>query len=207
MDFTDLEYTKELYGIMSSELSDGRYKHVVSVARTAYILCRQLSLDDEMTEKTVKAGFLHDITREKSTSEQLEMCKKYGITLTDNELKSPQVLHQLTGAEYIKEKYPSYSDEVILDIIRKHCTGGVDMSTAEKIVFLSDYIEPERHHESCKRLHDFYFFDTNGENLENHLDKAVFLAYDNTVGHLKEKGAFIHPATLSGWDQMRQIIK
>lgn len=99
MDFTDLEYTKELYGIMSSELSDGRYKHVVSVARTAYILCRQLSLDDEMTEKTVKAGFLHDITREKSMSEQLEMCKKYGITLTDNELKSPQVLHQLTGAE------------------------------------------------------------------------------------------------------------
>lgn len=207
MDFTELEYVLPLYGIMARELTPHRYEHVVSVAKTAYELCRMLSVCESLTEKTVKAGLLHDITREKSDVEQFEMCRRYGIVLTENEYKSPAVLHQLTGAEYIKEKYPQYGDEDILNMIRRHCTGSVGMTTCEKIVFLSDYIEPLRRHAACVRLREFFFFERNEENFEKHLDKAVFFAYDNTVSHLKEKGSFIHPATLAGWEEMRKIIK
>lgn len=207
MNFIKLEYVQPLCDIMRGELSEKRFSHVHSVAKTAYILCCELGLTEEQTQKTVTASFLHDITREKSEQQQYEMCEKYGISLTEDERKSPSVLHQLTGAEYVKEKYPQYGDESVLDMIRKHCTGAPEMTVCEKIVFLCDYIEPLRNHESCKRLNSFYFSQRNEENIENHLDKAVFLAYDSTVGHLKDKGAFIHPLTLYGRAEAERIIK
>ncbi len=192
---------------MKRELSEKRFSHVESVAKTAYILCVELGISAEFTKKVVTAAFLHDITREKDTQAQLEMCKKFNIPLTDNEIKSPSVLHQFTGAEYVKHTYEQYADEKVLDIIRKHCTGGAGMDIYEKIVFLCDYIEPLRKHESCIKLNHFYFNQRNEEKIQNHLDKAVFLAYDNTVGHLKEKGAFIHPFTLQGLAEAERIIK
>ena len=41
---------------------------------------------------------------------------------------------------------------------------------------------------------------------KKHLDKAVLLAYDNTVRNLKNKGAFIHPLTFIGFEEQKQTV-
>lgn len=205
-DFTELDYTKELYEAVKYELSEKRLYHVVSVAETAYRICCEMDLSYNDTKKTVTGAFLHDITKEKTTDEHIALCKKYGIVLTENELSSPSVLHQITGAPYAKEKLPETVDDEVCGMISKHCTGGGGMTLSEKIVFLSDYIEPKRHHTACKELNDYFFNKRNGENIKKHLDKAVLLAYDNTVRNLKEKGAFIHPLTLVGFEEQKQTV-
>lgn len=205
-DFTELDYINVLYGAVKDELTEKRLSHVVSVAKTAYRICCELKFSESDTKKTVTAAFLHDITKEKTTEEHMALCQKYGIELTENELRSPSVLHQITGAPYAKEKLPLMVDDDVCGMISKHCTGGGGMTLCEKIVFLSDYIEPERRHEACKTLNDFYFNKRNGENIEKHLDKAVLLAYDNTVRNLKNKGAFIHPLTFIGFEEQKQTV-
>ncbi len=38
----------------------------------------------------------------------------------------------------------SISDDEVLEAIRVHTTGKVHMSTLDKVIFLADYIEPNR---------------------------------------------------------------
>ena len=55
------------------------------------------------------------------------------------------MLHSKAGACLAYEKY-GIKDSEILEAIKWHTTGKPDMSLIEKIIFISDYIEPNRTH-------------------------------------------------------------
>ena len=59
------------------------------------------------------------------------------------EQKNPSLLHAKLGVYYAKHRY-EIDDEQILAAIRWHTTGRPEMTLLEKIVFLADYIEPNR---------------------------------------------------------------
>ncbi len=198
MDFTELDYINELHMAASRELSEKRLSHVVSVAKTAFEICQLLNFSYEETRKTVTASYLHDITKEKTKSEHFQICERNGIVLSDDDKRADEVLHQITGAPYARELLPDAVCPTVYGAISRHCTGEAGMSIYEKIVFLSDYIEPTRKNEYCKSLNNFFFNECYDGNIEKHLDKAVLMAYDNTVGYLTKRGGFIHPATLRG---------
>ncbi len=198
MDFTELDYINELHRTAARELSEKRLAHVVSVAKTAFEICQLLNLSYEETRKTVTAAYLHDITKEKSKEEHFEICKRNGIVLSDDDKRADEVLHQITGAPYARELLKGAVCPTVYGAISRHCTGECGMSIYEKIVFLSDYIEPTRQNEYCKSLNNFFFNECHDGNIEKHLDKAVLIAYDNTVSYLNKKGGFIHPSTMRG---------
>jgi len=86
---------------------------------------------------------LHDCAKAIPNDEKLELCKKYGIIVSDVERENPSLLHAKLGAYIAREKYGVMDDEV-LHAIYVHTTGEPGMSTLDKILFVADYIEPKR---------------------------------------------------------------
>ena len=137
---TDL---KKLRKEMEKELTAKRYEHTLSVAYTAASLAM---VHDANTESALIAGMLHDCAKCFSAKKLISLCKKNNLPVTDIELQNPTaLLHAKAGSFLAKEKY-GIDDEDILNAIKYHTTGRPNMSKLEKIIYISDYIEPGRTH-------------------------------------------------------------
>lgn len=128
-------------------LTEKRYDHTLGVAYTA--ACLAIVYGEDM-EKAELAGLLHDNAKCFSDDKLLKKCKKYNVKISDAEMRMPYLLHAKLGAYYAVEKYGA-SDE-IAEAVSYHTTGRPDMSMLEKIVYVADYIEPNRN--KAKRLHE-----------------------------------------------------
>ena len=73
----------------------------------------------------------------------LEKCRKHGIFISEVEERNPYLLHGKLGAWITENKF-HMEDPGILSAITYHTTGRADMTKMEKIVFLADYMEPNR---------------------------------------------------------------
>ena len=133
----DLKYLQKK---IKEELSEDRYEHTIGVMYTAESLAMRYGVD--MTKAAV-AGLLHDCAKCIPNSQKLKMCKKNGIEITDMEEKNPSLLHAKLGA-YLAEEVYGVEDPEILNAIRWHTTGKPDMSMMDIIIYMADYIEPNR---------------------------------------------------------------
>lgn len=93
-------------------------------------------------EETRRAAILHDCTKYLDLDEQLALCAQYQIPLDEMERSAVKLLHSKTGAAIAKYVYGE-SDQVYQAIFY-HTTGRAGMSRMEKILYLADYIEPNR---------------------------------------------------------------
>lgn len=173
-----------------------RLAHTYSVEREAEKLGKIFSLPEESLMKLRIAALLHDITKEKTTNEQISLCDKFGIRLSEDDLCSPKILHSLTGAYTAREMYGKYVDDVIFDAIKYHTTGRKNMTLTEKLIYLADYIEPLRDFPDCIELRR-YFYDSENISSETHLSRTLLLSYDMTLKNLISDGLYIHGATVA----------
>ncbi len=121
-------------------LDEARYEHTMGVAYTAMCLAMRYGADLRNAEV---AGLLHDCAKCVSNSKKIKECEKYGLEITSVEHKSPSLLHAKLGAFYAKEYY-GVKEEEVLSAIRWHTTGKPAMTLLEQIVFVADYMEPNR---------------------------------------------------------------
>ena len=125
---------------LKDDLSKKRYEHTLGVAYTAASMAMCYGED---VNKAYIAGLLHDSAKCLSDKEKLKAAKKYKVTVTDAERENLELLHAKLGAEFAADYY-KIDDEEILSAIRCHTTGKADMSPLEEILFIADYIEPNR---------------------------------------------------------------
>lgn len=125
---------------LKTKINEKRLVHSIGVEYTAACLA---FLYGEDVNKARLAGLLHDCAKGIPTKEKLQRAKKYGLTVNQFEVSNPDLLHAKLGAYLAKNKY-NITDETILKAIASHTTGRPDMSLLEKIIFVSDYIEPNR---------------------------------------------------------------
>ena len=92
-------------------------------------------------------SFLHDCGKYCDVNEQILLCRKHHIKLSDAELEVPALIHARLGAYFAEYEY-GITDSEILDAITYHTTGRPAMTMIEKIVYLADYIEPGRKKDS-----------------------------------------------------------
>ncbi|NLB49027.1 MAG: nicotinate-nucleotide adenylyltransferase [Erysipelotrichia bacterium] len=118
-----------------------RYHHSLSVARTAYRLAKLHGLD---VEKAYIAAILHDIAKGISDEDSLVLMKQF----------YPQYLgigsysyHQFLGELIVKRDF-LILDEEILNAIKYHTTGKPNMTWLEKLVYVSDKVDPGRGYDS-----------------------------------------------------------
>lgn len=117
-----------------------RYEHTEGVMYTAAALAMKYGED---VEKALVAGLLHDCAKCIPDSKKIKICRKHHIEVTELEVNNPFLLHAKLGAFLAKVKY-DIEDQEILDAIACHTTGKPAMTLLDKIIYISDYIEPMR---------------------------------------------------------------
>ena len=160
---------------LSKKLSENRFNHSLGVSYTAASLAMKYNVD---VYKARMAGLLHDCAKYLSDEDILEKCIKHDINITKEENKQPHLLHGKLGAYYASNKY-GIDDGEILEAIRCHTTGKPNMNLLEKILFIADYIEPNRKNiPGLSEIRRYAFED---------IDKAVYYKIKNMSVYLLEK--------------------
>ena len=118
-----------------------RFHHTQGVMYTAAALAMAYGQD---VERARLAGLLHDCAKSiVPNREKPALCEKYGIAFTEFERRNPHLLHGKLGA-YLAEKEYGIRDSEICSAISYHTTGKPAMTVLEQIIFIADYIEPDR---------------------------------------------------------------
>ena len=182
---------------VKNEMGEKRYFHTLEVEKMAERL-GEIYAKDQISMLRA-AALLHDVTKERTTQEHIEICERAGLVVTDAERKSPKMFHSKTAALVIPKKYPEFASDELLSAVRYHTTGKADMTIAEKIIYLADYIDMSRKFEDCVALRD-YFFDFDFENAsENekiaHLNDTLIMSYNLTIRGLLEDNKHIDKTT------------
>ena len=103
---------------------------------------------------------------------------------------SPQVLHQISGAAYLKN-YLKIEDAEIINAVRNHTTGRGGMTQLEKLVFIADAISEDRNYPSLQSIR---------EASEISLEKALFVNTRSIIKDFSEKALPIVEGTLDTYN-------
>lgn len=134
------EELQRIKKILKKELDKNRYEHTMGVMYTAGCLAMAHGAD---LERAQLAGLLHDCAKCMPNDKKLKLCEKNNIPVSDVERENPVLLHAKAGAFLAKNIY-GVEDTEVLHAIAVHTTGVPEMSVLDKIVFIADYIEPNR---------------------------------------------------------------
>lgn len=97
-----------------------------------------------------------------------------------------------------KRKY-EIKDKEILHAIQVHTTGEPKMNTLDKIIYIADYIEPNREKApNLEEIRELAFQD---------LNKAMLKILSNTLEYLEKKGGEIDPLTLETYHYFQNQVK
>ncbi len=181
---------------LSDILTKKRFNHSLGVQDMSFTLAIRYGYP---IEKAALAGLMHDCAKDISDDILLSECFKYHIAVTQVEMKKPDLLHAKLGAFYARHKY-EITDTEILSAIAYHTTGKPDMSLLEKIVFVADYIEPNRSDKYIPDLNEIRslaFMD---------LDKTVYRIAENIVNYLDESSQEMDKLTVATRDYYENMI-
>lgn len=191
-------------------LSPFRFEHTLGVERMAARLADLFCPEKKLLLQA--AALLHDVTKEKSFEEQLEIFKKYSAEPDEEELSVPPTIHALTAALVIPDEYPLFADKELIDAVRYHSVGRENMTLSDKIIYLSDYIEDTREFDDCIALRREFFY-AEPEKMSDkerlaHLNRVIIRSFDLTVEELREKGRPIEKKTLMARESLvRELEK
>lgn len=183
---------------LKEELTEKRYIHTLGVQHTAVCLAARYGED---ARKAALAGLLHDCAKCLPEETLLKDCRERNLPITEIEERHPYLLHGKLGACYAKERY-GITDKEIQDAISCHTTGKPAMSVLEEIIFLADYIEPERR--MIPGLEQIRI-----KAFEN-LSQAVYLTLENMLNYLtsqEREGQKIDTATKQAYDYYRTLFR
>jgi nicotinate-nucleotide adenylyltransferase len=163
-----------------------RQAHSLRVAELAALRAVKLGIPEK---QAITAALFHDCAKNlPSDSPYLQ-----GFVLPTEWGGVPrEVVHQFAGA-YVAEKYFGITDEDVLNAVRYHTSARENMSELEKLIFLADMLEEERHYEGVEELRTLFF---SGKNLDKCLAEALY----QTLLFLEKKGGEIYPLTKAAYD-------
>ena len=169
----------QLEQVVVSLLNPNRVAHVLGCRDTAVELAKYWGADPM---DAARAGILHDITKAIDGPLQLTLCEAYGKILSDFSRRYPKTLHALTGSLVAERIFGE--NKAVVSAIEYHTTGRADMSLLEKIIYVADYMEPNRDFSGVEKLRELAYTD---------MDAALKLGLEMTLEHLNRQGAEVSP--------------
>jgi predicted HD superfamily hydrolase involved in NAD metabolism len=176
-----------LRAAVSCEIGEYRMAHTLGVERAAAELAALYC--PEKANLLRAAALLHDVTKELTDADQLNVFAANGITLRPDEAASPKVWHGMTAALLIPARYPDFADAELILAVRWHTTGHAGFTLTEAIVYLADLIEEGRRFPDCVAARE-YFWGADPERMtpaarRSHLRNTVLLSLENTLSRLQ----------------------
>ena len=171
----------ELENMAISLLKPSRVNHVLGCRDTAVELAEVWHADPI---DAARAALLHDVTKALNSELQLALCHTYGVTPENFFVQNPKTLHALTGSLVADRIFGE--NEAVVNAIYSHTTGKANMNTLEKIIYVADYMEPNRDFPGVEQLRKLAYTD---------LDKALRLGLEMTLKMLNEQGKQVSQAS------------
>ena len=174
-------------------MNPNRVRHVLGCRDTAVELAKRWGADET---DAARAGLLHDITKALDGPLQLTLCREYGMILDNFSQKNPKTLHSLTGSLVAHRIFGESA--AVVRAICYHTTGRAGMNTLDKIIYVADYMEPNRDFPGVDKLRRLAFED---------LDQALLLGLTMTLEMLREQKREISPESDSAvaWLESRGV--
>ena len=182
---------QELETVVVRLLNPKRVAHVLGCRDAAISLARHWGADET---DAARAALLHDITKALDGPLQLTLCSEYGIILDEFSQKYPKTLHALTGA-YVAQRIFG-ENEAVVDAIFSHTTGKANMNVLQMIIYIADYMEPNRDFPGVEELRKLAYED---------LHKAMELGLHMTLQHLTRQGSEVSPASKEALDWLNDV--
>lgn len=180
----------ELERVVIRLLKPNRVKHVLGVRDTAVLMARRWGVNED---DAARAGILHDITKALDGPLQLTLCDGYGKILSDFSRKYPKTLHAYTGSLVAKEIFGE--NDAVVDAICCHTTGKADMNDLEKIIYVADYMEPNRAFPGVEELRRLAYTD---------LTQALRVGLEMTLEYLHHQGSEVSPESREALDYLNR---
>ena len=172
-----------------ARLNDSRYHHSLCVAESAGKLANKYGAD---YNKAYIAGLLHDITKQTSEEEQLQLIEKFGILCEDTRTDSKALWHAVTGYLYVKNIL-GFTDEDFLNAIRYHTTSRKGASLLEDVVYIADFISDDR---------DYPDVDVMREKAQRSLKEAKEYGLAYTIADNTQKGRRVGANTVEAYNEL-----
>ncbi len=154
-----------------------RLNHVYGVRDTALKLGKIHGADLYQLELV---SYLHDLTKYESLGFHIEWIRRYYDEAILDDFYDP--LYHAYSASAIAQDTYNITDPDVLGAIEVHTVGKPNMSLLQKILFISDYIEPSRLYPSCVRVREIAFIN---------LDQAVYEAINDSIQLYERTGGNI----------------
>ena len=123
--------------------------------------------------------------RDRNRDEQLALCAHYGIVPDPLERQTLKLLHAKTGAAVARDLFGV--DDDIYNAIYWHTTGKADMTVLEKVIYMADYVEPNRVFDGVDDLRDAVHTD---------LDMGLLMGLQDSIEEMTERGNPVHYRTV-----------
>ncbi len=174
---------KDIEEYLMKNSQEKRFVHILGVVDTSEKLAEFYGED---IQKARLAAYLHDLAKSMESKDLISLIEANGYELSQEDKDMPELLHGLAGG-ILGEKIMEIKDEEVFNAARYHTTGRVGMNLLEKIVFLADYIEPNRSFPGVEEIRELAYKD---------IDEALLRAFDNTIVHVIKKGRPLHSRTI-----------
>jgi len=178
--------------IIEEKLPPRVYRHSLEAAEAAVSLAERYGASADVA---YIAGLLHDYGKAYNHEQLLKWAEEFGLELDWITLSSDKLLHAPVGAVLVKKEL-GITDQPILDAVAYHTTGRSGMSLLEKVIYLSDYVEPGRTYEGVDKIKQVAAED---------LDKALLAAVDSAICSVVRRRLFLHPRSIEFRNSLLQV--
>jgi predicted HD superfamily hydrolase involved in NAD metabolism len=169
----------EITTALRARLSPQRLLHSLGTSHSAVFLANRWGCDPD---DALLAALLHDVAKEESPSAQREIILRSEHWHNPEDDAFPSIWHAAASAQLASEEFGV--SETVARAIALHPTGEAGMTVLEKVIFLSDYIEPTRTWEGVRDLREL---------ARCNFEEAVRTAIFKKTAHVKAKRKPLHP--------------
>lgn len=169
---------EEVEKVVKQTLSEKRYKHCRCVMERCIEFAK---LYDEDVEKARLIGIAHDIAKEIPREKRVEMAEKDGVILDDFEKNNKALIHAKHSAVICKKEF-GFTDDMC-EAISYHTTAKSNMSTLDKILYVSDFSEASREFLEAIEAYEIAKKDLNEAYIFALIGKIKFMLEDRIAIH------------------------
>lgn len=177
----------QLINDLKQRITSKRLEHVLRVEKTALELATLYNIS---LEKTSISALMHDYAKDMNEQEMLRLAKKQW-DYPELSKANGNIWHGFAAATIARETY-GVIDEEILEAIAAHTIGWYKMSILTQIIFIADYVEPERNFPGVEYARTLAY---------QNIDKAVGYKMTTTMKHLMDEEKILFLPTVEFYNQ------
>jgi len=183
--------------LVKNNLDENLYRHSVNTLKYASLLSEKHNVGLKDYLRICIASILHDYGKKLDISEQREILikNKKEFKIKSEDLKIDALLHGFSGSILVRDVL-GINDRKIIEAVKYHTTGKLNMNMVDKIVYISDKIENGRQFEDIDYLREI--------SLKN-INLCLLEVYKNNIIYIIKRNKSFYSQTFNIWNNICRL--